>query len=509
MKHLMILSTAFLSLIALHATAENPDNKSGATSANGGESRHEVIGQYKYQISVDYINDADGLSALNNKIDEITAARNSNRGFFKDLGKSYESTITQKTINASSNLVELGVNLIVNQIQKNSKNFESWSKAKQKECSYTQTLSDKEQIEDFYYQPSTQGALDPRNLKFKGFSCRNYLEVNDSTAVAQKPHSMSENNASSVKSLQNNLGGKNTEQGHFRTGIGQDAFFVACSLRQDSLGIAHMVNHSKFYLQVDSLIFYPKYCNIPNINGRGADETFTFDQFSNLEFQFKVTLTSSWINEAVMVYKDQELGEFVISAKITSDMLDKDGKFFYDGKSAKTLQAVTINGDSFIVPRSYIGTSDASIWGTGQYKLNFEISESCQLNSKHYLKNTPIDKVGNAEAVSFANLPGYKSWQKEVWQTEWHRMNTRQNNTSFFKNVWTAIKTAYLGDNWVKELVSPAATVIYLEETKQLNKLFNLDATAGATTGTNSAAIGNATSVAASAAQGEMPTMPQ
>jgi hypothetical protein len=320
---------------------------------------------------------------------------------------------------------------------------------------------------------------------------------------------MSENNASSVKSSQNNLGGKNTEQGHFRTGIGQDAFFVACSLRQDSLGIAHMVNHSKFYLQVDSLVFYPKYCNIPNINGRGADETFTFDQFSNLEFQFKVTLTSSWINEAVMVYKDQELGEFVISAKITSDMLDKDGKFFYDGKSAKTLQAVTINGDSFIVPRSYIGTSDASIWGTGQYKLNFEISESCQLNSKHYLKNTPIDKVGNAEAVSFANLPGYKSWQKEVWQTEWHRMNTRQNNTSFFKNVWTAIKTAYLGDNWVKELVSPAATVIYLEETKQLNKLFNLDATAGATTGTNSAAIGNATSVAASAAQGEMPTMPQ
>jgi hypothetical protein len=61
-------------------------------------------------------------------------------------------------------------------------------------------------------------------------------------------------------------------------------------------------------------------------------------------------------------------------------------------------------------------------------------------------------------------------------------MNTRQNNTSFFKNVWTAIKTAYLGDNWVKELVSPAATVIYLEETKKLNKLFDLDETATAAT---------------------------
>jgi hypothetical protein len=64
-------------------------------------------------------------------------------------------------------------------------------------------------------------------------------------------------------------------------------------------------------------------------------------------------------------------------------------------------------------------------------------------------------------------------------------MNTRPNNSSFFKNVWTAIKTAYLGDNWVKELVSPAATVIYLQETKVLNKLFDLDATA-----TTAAAIG-------------------
>jgi hypothetical protein len=509
MKHLAILGTLFLSLIALNATAADTDSKPSASSAKADSCRQGVMSQYKYQIAVDYMNDADGLSALNNKIDEITAARNSNRGVWKDIADSYKSTATQKTVNATSNLVELGVNLIVNQLQKNSKNFESWSKAKQKECVYTQTLSDKEQIEDFYYKPSTQGALDPRNLKFKGFSCRNYLEVSDSNAVAQKLSAKPSNNTTPDKAMAGNKGGKKDDKNHYRTAVGQDAFIVACSLREDSLGIAHMVNHSKFYLQVDSLIFYPKYCNIPNINGRGADETFSFDEFSNLEFQFKVTLTSSWINEAVMVYKDQALGEFIITAKITSDMLDKDGRFYYDGKYDKTIQAVTINGDSFIVPRSYIGTSEASIWGTGQYKLNFEISESCQLNSKHYLKNVPIDKVGNAEAVSFANLPGYKSWQKEVWQTEWHRMNTRPNNSSFFKNVWTAIKTAYLGDNWVKELVSPAATVIYLQETKVLNKLFDLDATVttAAATGTSSTTVGAANT--GGATPSPMPNSPQ
>lgn len=516
MKHLAILGVSFLSCIALQAT-DKPDSQSGAAPAADGQGKQEVMGQYKYQIAVDYMNDADGLTALNNEIDYITNARNANRGIGREIADSYKSTVTQKTVNATSNLIELGVNLIVGQLQKNSKNFESWSKAKQKECTYTQKLSDKEQIEDFYYQTSTQGALDPHYLKFKGFSCRNYIEVTDSNAVAQRMNELqgkggAPGQAKSGKNLPGNKDGKMDDSGHYRSGIGQDAFYVACSLRSDSLGIAHMVNHSKFYLNVDSLIFYPEYCNIPNVNGRSAKESFSFDQFSNLEFQFKVTLTSSWINEAIMVYKDQELGEFIITAKITNDMLDENGRFYFDGKNPKTLQAVTINGDSFIVPRSYIGSNDASIWGTGQYKLNFEITESCQLNSKHYLKDVPIDKVGNGEAVSFANLPGYKSWQKEVWQSEWHRMNTRQTNNSFFKNVWTAIKTAYLGDNWVKELVSPAATVIYLEETKQLNKLFDLDSTATVTaTPTAGATVGAAPGASAQggATQGAMPAMPQ
>jgi hypothetical protein len=463
MKRLTSIALTLFTFVSLSAQQQPANNEKPSQIRD----KKEVNCHYKYQISVENLHDSVGIVALNQRLDELSR-RSDTRGLGDVISTALKSSVTQRTVNASSNLISLGVNLIVEQLQKNSKNFESWSKAKQQQCTFTEDLSSEEKIDDFYFMPSTNGALDPRYMKFNGFTCRNYVAAIDSgkpdknPAQAEKPKQKSE--------------------------IGNEAFYISCSLRTDSIGIAHLANHSKFMLQVDSLVFYPQYCNIPNINGRKASERFDFDQFTDLVFQIKVKVSSSWINEAVMVTNDQQLGEFLISAKIEKEYLDN-GAFIYNGKNDKTLKAVSITGDSFIVPRSFVGTEKSPLWGTGQYKLDMEVSESCQLNATYY----KIEGIGKGEAVNFANLPGYKRWDKNIWQTEWKAMNQRKAGNTVIQNAWQAIKTAYIDDNWVKEIVDPIATALYQEETTQLNKLFNLDSV-GATT------VGNNTQVGAGAA---------
>ena len=450
MKRLLIL--CFLSLTFAFVWADD--------AQKGKESKQPVamMGNYKYQVVVTSQDDSEVIIRNNMLIDNM---QNSQKRGWNELGRSienaYKSALTQKTVNATSNLISLGVNYATTLMQKNSKDFESWSKMKFQQCTYKKDLSSQETIDDFYYMTSVNGALDPRDLKFNGFVCKNFIEVQQ-------------------------RGGADSPR------MGHDVFYVSCKLRTDSLGIAHLTNHSKFMLEVDSLAFYPKYCNIPNVTPKKANDVFSFDACTNLEFEMRVKVVSSWINEAIMITSDKQLGEFVIRAKINKDALTvvgNDTLFVYNSKDQKTKDLVSIVGESFIVPRSYVGTASEPLWGTGQYKLAIEVTESCQLEAKHYM--TPeyikIEEVGNGRAVNFANLPGYKMWNKAVWQEEWRTMKQRKASDSFMTNVWKEIKTAYLGTNWVKELVDPAVTQILQYETMELKELFDLNATGGATGG--------------------------
>ena len=355
--------------------------------------------------------------------------------------------ITQKTVNATSNLISLGVSYATALAQKNSRDFARWSEAKHRQCTFEKDLSSDEIIDDFYYLPSKEGALDPQNLKFNGFTCSNYIET------------------------------QNTEEP-----LGHDVFFVSCKLRTDSLGIARMANHSKFMLEVDSIAFFPKFCNIPNDNPKKPGSGFDFGKYTDLELELDVAILSSWVNEAVMVMTDEVLGYFTIRAKIDKDALevyDGDTVFIYNGKNPLTQDLVDIIGESFIVPRSFVGTTTKPVWGTGQYKLEVEVTESCQLQADYYLKpdtkDVRIEEVGNGRAVNFANLPGYECWEKKVWKTEWKTMQHRDQDESFWKQLWKSITTAYIGDNWVKELVDPMATQLYDYEAKQLSKVLGID----------------------------------
>lgn len=429
MKKGLFLAALLFTTSSICCPAANegaPDNKPNALET-----------ERKYQVVVSSL-PLEAVVMNNGRIDNI--ARENSRGW-KELGesilKSYKSTLTQKTVSATSGLIDLGVSMITELVMKNSKDFDEWIKEKQKECTFSKKISSNSIINDFYYRPSENGALDPRDMKFNGFSCRNFIEAKREDGSKER--------------------------------IGHDAYYISCKLKTDSAGIAHMANHSKFLLEIDSLVFYPDYCNIPK------SEKFDYDKYSNLEFEIKVNIYSSWINEAIMIASDQLLGCFDIKARIDRSAIkeiDGENVFIYTKGDKDMEQYISLTGDCFIVPRSYVGTSNEPKWGTGEYRIEIELFETCQLNAEHYIK---IEELGNVGAVNFANLPGYKKWEKAVWKSELKKMRARKEGDSFFKNALKVLTTAYIGDNWIEELVEPAVNPIYEHETKALKGVFDLE----------------------------------
>ncbi len=428
-KTVLLLLFVFVVAEIFAATDKKPDGK-----------EQEVRTTRKYQIVVSSLQEE---SVIHNNCNIDTLKEQSNRSW-KELGesimKSYKSVLTQKTVSATSGLIDLGISFISEMVNKNSNDFNEWIKKKQEQCTFSKKLSTTESINDFYYTPSTEGALDPHNLKFNGFSCRNFIEVESPDTTKQ-----------------------NTKR------IGHDAYYISCKLRTDSLGLAHMANHSKFLLEVDTLIFYPAFCNIPKM------ERYDTAKYTNLELNINANIYSSWINEAVMVMSDQKLGSFNITVKIDPMALkpiDGEYAFVYTKNDSQLADLISTTGESFIVPRSFVGTSSNPLWGTGEYRIELEVFETCQLKAEHYIK---IEELGNVEAVNFANLPGYKKWEKEIWKSELKKMRSRKAGDSFLKNAFTIIKTAYLGNNWVNEIIEPALNPIYEFETKELKGLLDID----------------------------------
>ena len=484
MNRTYLAAVFMLSSCVLGAYAQPPGNNKAST------------GRYQYQFGVNSLDSA-AVKMNNGNLKKIE--NHNKRGLGMAILAGLGSSFVQKTVNASSNLIDLGLSYVTDAMKKPSQNFSNWHQAMSNQCKSIDSIRTDNQIDDFYYLPSNNGALDPRNMKFDGFTCRNYIALDDGKKDDKKD------------------GPQHSQE----PVLGHDAFYVSCKLRTDSLGINHMANHSKFLLAVDSLAFFPNYCNLRNDSTDKTGVHRIYDKRKDLKFQMKVKLYSSWVNEAIMYTTNQLLGEFTINADIKKEALTLQGRdsvFIFNGKDALTRGLVSISGESFLVPRSFVGTINEPLWGTGQYRLEIEVIECCQPNPDYYLdaervkkyqeqqrrkqekklakanKNDSTEKVrditneekgdnegriieimqtGNGEAVNYANLMGNRKYLKDVWKTEWRRIKERRAGVSFWKNAWDQIKVAYFGNSWVQELVSPVKTVLLQEETTQLQNLFD------------------------------------
>lgn len=122
-------------------------------------------------------------------------------GLLKTLGFSTVSSLIDVMTTETVNLVKY---------RKQQKN--KWMQMIRNESAYTDSITAVKGLKDFYYAPSTVGALDPSNINFDGISIRGMRE-------------------------------------------GREMLYLSCHI--DTTQLDHLFRHSKFCLVVDTLAFHP------------------------------------------------------------------------------------------------------------------------------------------------------------------------------------------------------------------------------------------------------------
>ena len=274
--------------------------------------------------------------------------RSRNRSILTDFGNSMLAGGVAAVVNV------IGTE-IVNLTQIRSKQKKAWQEMRQKECTFIDSLQSVKGQSDFYARQSEYGPLDPSDMNFDGIT------------------------------LNANRGGK-------------EVLRMVCHL--DTTKFQHLFLHSKFYLVVDTIVFYPYRSFLPNLKanhiqqprkGKASQDEidywntisqFSFDEQQSPTVNIKMDLYSSWINELVQVFQDVKLGSFSVNIPISQDQLT-DSVYFYSRKQAiaQHRPLIDVEGDCFVVPRSYMPVSaNNPSWGTGEYKMKVTLSEQCRYN---------------------------------------------------------------------------------------------------------------------------------
>lgn len=350
-----------------------------------------------WEVSVNQMKPA-SQEKVNQIVEELQAKGGATRSILAAVGGSMLA-------GATSAIIDVAVTEIVNAIQYKQKKKKEWRQMIERECNYTDSITSIKGLKDFYGEVSTLGALDPSNINFDGISLRG-------------------------------------------TRDGEEVLYMSCHI--DTTRLDHMFQHSKFNLVLDTLIFHPYQCHLPNLQANGIrllsgqtserDNSFSFDERQNLRVALEMTLSSSWINEAVMVMDNVELGKFKLNIDVTSAAPE----FIYSRRQIERNRAaglqrdttfIDIEGDCFVVPRSYMPISGGKrMWGTGEYNVKVKMRETCQFVN---------DKDRNKKM---------KQWYKDYRQM---RKLQKQNGSvgQYFKTLWQQH-----GNTLIKQVVKSGLT---------------------------------------------------
>lgn len=306
-----------------------------------------------------------------------------------------------------STVIDIAATEVVKLAQYRQTQKKNWMKMIQNECSYTDSISSIRGLQDFYRETSRYGALDPSNINFDGITVRG-------------------------------------------TRFGEEVLYLSCHI--DTTRLDHLFQHSKFYLVVDTLCFHPYSCHLPNLAANGIrlgpgvkterDNRFSYDERDRLTVSMDMILSSSWINEAIMVQTDVELGRFKLEVVIPKGTdvysysrreIERNKLFAREkpelGKQLDT-NFVNVTGDCFIVPRSYMPISGSErMWGTGEYNMKVRFSETCRFLS---------DESSNEKM---------KNWKKDYKQLR-KMQNKNGEVTEYFQTLWRQN-----GNNLMKTMV--------------------------------------------------------
>ena len=320
----------------------------------------ENVMQYKTFV---YTSDklASEISLLNDE-------RDSSRGYLGDIFSSTAGSIKGIASGYVVSFIDMGVSAIGALLTRNSRMKKEWEEAVKKENVYQTVISSVSEMSDFYDEPSFDGAMDPKGMRFDGIGC-------------------------------------------LRTEGNDTMFYISCHIDRSKLH--RIINHSKFELVIDTLILSPTHSNLPNTQ---LSIPYSFEERKNYTLNMDITISSSWMNEIVQLQKNQELGSFHITIPVDQQVLDDKGflRYVRHGDEAPKYRVM---GECFIVPRSYMGFRDErdnfkDCWGTGEYKLSVVINESCEVTDA-YRANWKSDYKHRKEMAKKGKEMGLleQSWQ--------------------------------------------------------------------------------------------------
>ena len=292
------------------------------------------------------------------------------RSVFGDMLGATTNALSGMATGYITSFVDLGINAIGSLITRKARQKAEWEETVQKENIYETTIRTVSDVNDFYEHTSTGGAMDPEGMKFDGIGCLR-KEGNDTV------------------------------------------FYISCHIDRSKL--YRIINHSKFQLVLDTLIISPERSNLPNSE---LDIPFSFKERRNFNLTMNIKMTSSWINELAQLQKDMTLGEFSINIPVDITMLDNEGYLRYARRDGEA-PAFNVVGESFIVPRSFMPFRDANnnlnnSWGTGEYKLEIGLKETCDITD--YLREHWKDDRKRREKLQPSESFMTRAWQMVTTQ---------------------------------------------------------------------------------------------
>lgn len=287
------------------------------------------------------------------------------RGYLNDLFMAGKESAKGISAGYVTSFFDMGVNAVGSLLTRNTRIKQQWEETVKSENTWQTQICTVSEINDFYKETSFDGAMDPKGMRFDGIGC---LRKVDKDTV----------------------------------------FYISCHI--DRSKINRIINHSKFELVLNTLIISPAHSNLPNTS---LDIPYSFDERQNFTLSMNIKLISSWMNEIVQLQKDQELGEFSINIPVDQSVLDSKGFLRYVRKHDEQPKYKVV-GESFIVPRSYMGFRDAddnfkNSWGTGEYKMSIELRETCEA-TQQLRKNWKQDRKRHKNLQHQENILA-RSWQ--------------------------------------------------------------------------------------------------
>lgn len=293
------------------------------------------------------------------------------RGYLGDLFNASKESLKGIASGYVTSFIDLGVNAIGSLLTRNARLKEEWEETVKAENIYKTKISTVSEINDFYKEASFEGAMDPKGMRFDGIGC---LRLEDNDTV----------------------------------------FYLSCHI--DRSKIDRIVKHSKFELVLDTLIVSPTHSNLPNTY---LDLPYSFAERDNFTLLMNIKLISSWMNEIVQLQKNQELGAFVLNVPVDPEELDEKGFLRYV-RNRDEEPVYKIVGESFIVPRSYMGYRDKddnykNIWGTGEYKLEIELKETCDV-TEQYRENWKKDRKRRKKLME----------KESIWENGWQTISNQR-----------------------------------------------------------------------------------